>query len=303
MQQTATQAAQATFDLPTSGERPLSLVEPIAPPPTPARAIQPSAVVTPADLLAIAMQSGDKDIERLERLMSMDMRYREMQENDRKRDAALAFESDFAAFKGENVIIPKTKEVDRKAGGRFFQAEFDEVCRRLNPALSKHGFGFRHKERFGVHPVMIDGVETPIAWVWVTCILSHRGGHCDTLDLDGPADTQTVNSPIQNAQSAASYLKRQSLLAITGTATGGEDDENRPRSTSSGSSGEGDSDADASAAQRITLRNAGEEAAKGGMQALTAWWAKLSPREQKLMSPDFSAMRKAARAVDERGQQ
>ena len=260
----------------------------------------PARVVTPTDLLAIAYQSGDKDIERLERLMAMDIRYLEMQENDRKRDAQIAFEADFVGFKGENVIIPKTKPVDRGRGGSFSQAEFDEVCGRLAPALSKHGFGFRHKQRFGVQAIpLADGTTSQVPWVWVTCILSHKGGHADTLDLDGPADTQTVNSPIQNAQSAASYLKRQSLLAITGTATGGEDDENRPAAPKSGAT-EQHAD-DAGAAQKITLRNAGDAAARGGLQALTAWWAKLSPREQKDMSADFSAMRKAARLVDEGG--
>jgi len=269
------------------------------------RAAQPVAIrpenmpaardVTPADLLRIATQSGDNDIARLERLMAMDIQYRELQEADRQRDARLAFEADFAAFRGENVIIPKSKEVDRGRGGSFKQAEFDSVCRMLSPALSKHGFGFRHKQTFGSKTFTIDGVEKQIAWVWVSCILSHRAGHSDSLDLDGPADDQSVNSPIQNAQSAASYLKRQSLLAITGTATGGEDDENRakPRAKS------GDAAASDGAPDPLdALRDAGRDASMNGMVALTAWWAKLSAREQKGLSGDFGGMRKAARQAD-----
>jgi hypothetical protein len=37
----------------------------------------------------------------------------------------------------------------------------------------------------------------------------------------------------------------------------------------------------------------------GGMVTLTAWWSKLSAREQKDMSGDFTGLRKAARAADE----
>ncbi|WP_027730039.1 hypothetical protein ABL850_15795 [Variovorax paradoxus] len=144
-------------------------------------------------------------------------------------EAREAFRSDFADFRGENVIIPKTKHVDRGRGGSFIQAEYDEVCRRLSPALSRHGFSFRHDQKFGVRRIMTDGVESDVGWVWVTCHLEHRRGHAERLELEGPPGELSVNTPTQNMQTTASYLKRQSLLAITGTATGGEDDENEMR--------------------------------------------------------------------------
>lgn len=260
----------------------------------PVAAIAPtSAGVTPADLLRIAMESGDKDIDRLERLMAMDERYRQAQERDRQRDAMLAFESAFADFRGENVIIPKTKDVDRGKAGTFAHAEFDEVCRRLSPALSKHGFGFRHKQRFGTRPRVIDGVEEEVPWVWVTCILSHRNGHSDISELDGPPANESANSPIQNMQCSASVLKRQTLLAITGTATGGEDDESKQKRLQSA--------ADAATAAVGSLeanKTAGHAEAGKGMAALTAWWSTLTPLQQRQLSADFGAMRKTARAVD-----
>lgn len=194
---------------------------------------QPTAmVVTPADLLRIAMDSGDKDIDRLERLMAMDERYREGQERERQRGAMLAFRRDFAAFRGENIIIPKTKHVDRGRGGSFDQAEYHVVANMISGALAKHGFSFRHDQRFGV--LKVDGGDgATVPWVWVTCYLEHRDGHSEKLELEGPPGDLTVNTPVQNMQVTASFLKRQSLLAITGTATGGEDDENamRPRRT------------------------------------------------------------------------
>lgn len=144
-------------------------------------------------------------------------------------EAREIFRADFAAFRGENVIIPKTKHVDRGRGGSFDQAEYDEVCRRLSPALSRHGFSFRHDQKFGLRRKMTEGVENDVGWVWVTCHLEHRNGHAERLELEGPPGDLSVNTPTQNMQTTASYLKRQSLLAITGTATGGEDDEAKMR--------------------------------------------------------------------------
>lgn len=144
-------------------------------------------------------------------------------------EAREIFRADFAAFRGENIIIPKTKHVDRGRGGSFDQAEYDEVCRRLSPALSRHGFSFRHDQKFGLRRMMTEGVENDVGWVWVTCHLEHRKGHSELLELEGPPGDLSVNTPTQNMQTTASYLKRQSLLAITGTATGGEDDEAKMR--------------------------------------------------------------------------
>lgn len=227
--QTATAEAvhSMTFDEPAAA--PLSLTPLVEQPIVAHRVTGPARVVTPADLLDIAMQSGDKDIERLERLMSMDLRYREMLEKDRLRDAMLAFREDFARFTGENIIIPKTRHVERGKAGSFEQAEYDRVCGMLSPALSKHGFGFRHDQKFTSVKWMTEGVESDRPWVIVTCYLEHRKGHTETVTLEGPPGELTANTIVQNMQTTASYCKRQSLLAVTGTATGGEDDENALR--------------------------------------------------------------------------
>lgn len=245
---------------------------------------QSAAVITPADLLRIAMDSGDKDIERLERLMAMDERYRESQERDRQRQSVLAFRRDFAAFRGENVIIPKSKHVDRGRAGSFYQAEYDQVCARLSVALSKHGFSFRHDQKFGVN----EGA----GWVWVTCFLEHRDGHAESLTLEGPPGDLSANTPVQNMQATASYLKRQSLLAITGTATSGEDDEGKLRGQG------GAANADAGPDPLEALRDAGRDAAMSGMASLTKWWGGLNARQRSDMNSEFGALRKAARAAD-----
>lgn len=258
------------------------------------RATAPLTVITPADLLRIAMESGDKDIERLERLMVMDERYRQMQERERLRDAELAFWRDFAAFRGENIIVPKTKEVDRGKAGSFVQAEYHVAANLLSPALSAHGFGFRHDMKFGTRRWMTDGVESDVPWVWVTCYLSHRDGHIEKLELEGPPGELSANTPVQNMQVTGSYLKRQSLLAITGTATGGEDDESRLRQPKDAR----ELPSDAETAEYDRLHTEGHERAQHGVKAVTEWWGKLSAKQRSLMNDDFGAMRRAAASVD-----
>jgi hypothetical protein len=239
---------------------------------------------SPASMMLAAMDRG-ANLEQIEKMM-------ELQERWEKREAEKVFREDFAAFRGENIIIPKTRHVDRGAGGSFDQAEYDEVCRRLSPALSAHGFSFRHDQRFGLQRRMIEGVENDIGWVWVTCHLEHRKGHSESLQLEGPPGDLKVNTPTQNMQVTASYLKRQSLLAITGTATGGEDDEAkmRQRRASDDSHEGGDKDAG--------LLTAGRDAAMNGMASLTAWWGALDAKQRGRLQRDFAQMRKAAQEAD-----
>lgn len=258
-------------------------------------AVQPAAQQgTPANLPALAENSPMAMMLTAQRQGASLAEIREMMAIHREYEAAeakKAFDEAFASFRGENVIIPKTKHVDRGRGGSFDQAEYDEVCRRLSPALSRHGFGFRHDQRFGSRKWTTDGVESDVPWVWVTCHLAHRKGHTESLELEGPPGDLSVNTPTQNMQTTASYLKRQSLLAITGTATGGEDDEARMRQRREGGAQDENED-------EKTLR-AGRDAAMEGMAKLTAWWTGLSAKERSRLNRDFGELRKVAARADQ----
>lgn len=243
---------------------------------------------SPISMMLAAQRQG-ASLEDVREMMAI---HREMKADE----AREAFREDFAAFRGENIIIPKTKRVDRGRGGSFDQAEYDEVCRRLSPALSRHGFGFRHDQKFGVKRFMTEGKENDVGWVWVTCHLEHRKGHTESLELEGPPGELSVNTPTQNMQTTASYLKRQALLAITGTATGGEDDESKMRRKSNSDSGDAqDNDPDEE------LIQAGREAAMLGLASLTAWWGALQPKQRSALNDEFGGMRKAAVAADKEG--
>jgi hypothetical protein len=244
---------------------------------------------TAAEVRQIVELQIQMDNHKLALLKQQDERERE----ERTRQAILAFRRDFAAFRGENIVVPLTKEVDRGRAGSFVQAEYHVASQMLSPALSRHGFSIRHKVTFGAKPWTTDGVVNDVAWVYVTCFLEHRDGHADTLDLEGPPGDLSANTPTQNMQVTASYLKRQSMLAITGTATGGEDDENRMRKR--GGNTEGEPSGEDAALQE------GRDASMQGMKPLTAWWGALSNRQRTAFGHDFASMRKAAQLADQQG--
>jgi hypothetical protein len=236
---------------------------------------------------------------------------RRMDEEDRKLAAKLAFDAAMSKLRGHNVIIPKTKEVVQTARGggpgpRFWQSEYDVVCQMLSPALADCGLGFRHDMQFGQREWKADGSnpDVPagtlifIPWVTVTCHLTHRDGHTESLTLEGPPDSSGSKNPLQEMQSSASYLKRQSLLAITGTATGGEDDEGRMRNRNRTQGGD-----QKQQGPDETLLDAGRAEAMKGMKALTAWWGALTARQRSDLNSEFGALRKCATQTDkENGQ-
>lgn len=224
---------------------------------------------------------------------------RAMDKEDKAAAAKLEFDEALARFRGFNIVVPKTKQVTQTArsggpGPTFKQSEFDVVIGMISPALSECGFSLRHDERFSSKPWTTDGVTSDIPWVYVRCILTHKSGHAETLDLEGPPDTSGSKNPLQEMQSAASFLKRHSSLAITGTPTGGEDDEScfRPRQKP-GDKAVAEPDA------WEALRTAGRDAALVGMKPLTEWWGGLTAKQRRDLSPDFPGLRKDAAAADQ----
>jgi hypothetical protein len=63
--------------------------------------------------------------------------------------------------------------------------------------------------------------------ITVRCVVTHERGHSDFVELYAGPDTSGKKNPIQSVKSAISYLERITLLAITGTAAQGMDDDGR----------------------------------------------------------------------------
>lgn len=176
----------------------------------PAAVERPAATpaATPMMLLQIAMDQG-ADLDRLERLM-------QMQERWEQNEARKAFTMALAAFKANPPAITKNKTVDfQTAKGRttYEHATLDEVALKIGAALAPHGLSFRWN------------VEQKAPRVFVTCILQHQLGHSESVTMDGPADDSGNKNQIQQVGSTVTYLERYTLLAITGMAVQGQDDD------------------------------------------------------------------------------
>jgi len=273
---------------------PIELIDPIEiKPPSPANVVPltqtakgpaPSLALSPAALLEIAMQQNDKDLDRLERLLKMAQEWR-------AEEARVAFNQAMAQFKALNIVVPKTKMVKQKArdggpGPQFAQSELHVVAGLLQPALSGCGLSHRFDVKFEG-----TGVNR---WISVTCILQHELGHAETITLGGPADTGGSKNPLQEMQSTSTFLQRHALLAITGTAQAGMDNDGR------GARGyDEDADAEAHAEEDAPLLQKGRDAAMSGMDALNAWWKGLSDPQRTRLTPEFGPMRVAARKADQ----
>lgn len=181
-----------------------------APAPRPAsrsRAVA-AAPATPADLLRIAVEGG-ADLDKLERLMALQVDWEQ-------RQAKRRYDEAFAAFKSEAVRIQKNQTVlDGPLRGKRF-AQLFVVVDAVTPALSKHGLSSSWK-------ITKDEKD----WIEVTCYLRHVDGHQEAVSLGGPPDTGGAKNAIQARASTVSYLERYTLKAILGLSEREDDDDGR----------------------------------------------------------------------------
>jgi ERF superfamily protein len=164
--------------------------------------------VTPMGMLQMAVQQG-ADIEKLQKLM-------DLQERWEKNEARKAFAAAMVAFKGEPLEIMKNKRVSfetSKGRTEYDHATLHNVCVNIIEALRKHGIAHTWK------------TSTADGKVNVTCVLRHSMGHEETVTLDAKADDSGGKNGIQAIGSTITYLQRYSLLAATGLAVKGQDDD------------------------------------------------------------------------------
>jgi hypothetical protein len=167
------------------------------------------AQATPAYLLQLAVQQG-ADLDKLEKLMAL-------QERWEANEARKAFVNALTAFKSEPISITKAKHVEftTRSGDTtsYNHAELSDVTDAICPALAKHGLSHRWSVTQG------DGRIT------VECVLTHALGHSERIAMNAPPDASGGKNTIQQIASTVTYLQRYTLLAITGIATKGQDDD------------------------------------------------------------------------------
>lgn len=159
--------------------------------------------VTPMQLLNMAVAQG-ADLAKLEKLM-------DLQERWEKNEARKAYDVAMAEFKANPPVVYKDKQ-NAQYGSMY--TTIGNLVNTINAELSKHGLSARWN---------IDQTNG----IKVSCVLTHRAGHSETVSMTGPTDTSGAKNPLQQIKSTVTYLKIATFEAITGTAStdGNADDD------------------------------------------------------------------------------
>ncbi len=121
-----------------------------------------------------------------------------------------------AEFKRNPPTILKDMRVEydtSKGKTSYNHASLGNVTKEINASLSEHGFSSSW------------ATEQPENNIKVTCTITHKLGHSESTSLQSPPDTSGGKNAIQAISSTVTYLERYTLLALTGLATHGQDDD------------------------------------------------------------------------------
>jgi hypothetical protein len=163
--------------------------------------------VSPSALIELAISKG-ADLEKLEKLLTLQERYDAMEANK-------AYNKAMSEFKAHPPKIDKDKKVsfNTSAGKTSYNhASLANVTEKINGELSKYGLSASWS-------VKQNGT------ISVTCKITHVKGHSEETTLTAAADTSGSKNSIQAIGSTLSYLERYSLLALCGLATFDSDDD------------------------------------------------------------------------------
>ena len=158
-------------------------------------------------LIADLARSGQMDT--LDRIMAM-------RDKLKAEQAEEAYARAFAAAKAEFGEITKNRRVffeskdKTKPNTDYRHESLSEVERAVVPALARYGI----THSYDVKQDMEKG-----GLITVTCTLRHVDGHRERLSLTAGRDEGPGRNNLQAVASTITYLKRYSLMAITGTSS------------------------------------------------------------------------------------
>ena len=160
-----------------------------------------AATTSPMQLIEVAINSG-ADIDKLERLMSLQERW---EENSAKK----AFFAAMSKFNAECPTIVKKKQAHNSK-----YAPLGDIHNQIKETLVSCGLSFRFEQDHN------NGIE-------VTCLVSHELGHTEKATMKANADTSGSKSAIQAMASTVTYLMRYTLCSALGITTADEDMDGR----------------------------------------------------------------------------
>lgn len=157
-----------------------------------------------------ALTSGK--VEQLDKLLDLQTKW---EAGEARKDYVAAM----AAFKAEPMEILKRKLVEFKTRDgdltSYHHAELADVTDAVVPAMGKHGLSHRWD------------VKQESGNITVSCIVTHARGHSESISMTAQPDASGKKNAIQQVASTVTYLQRYTLLAMTGMATKGMDDDGR----------------------------------------------------------------------------
>ena len=153
---------------------------------------------SPNAMIQLALSQG-QDLERLERLLELQIRY---DENEAKK----AYHQAMAKFKGN--LPPVFKDKENKQYNSMYASE-SALLNTINPELSKYGLVADYDFPESGDPKFLK----------VSCVITHALGYSKTVTLPGPLDTSGSKNPLQQVKSTVTYLRKATFEAATGIAT------------------------------------------------------------------------------------
>lgn len=151
-------------------------------------------------------------MDQLDRLLDLQMRW----DAEQQRKAYVAA---MAAFKAEPIRITKSRAVGytTKEGDfvGYKHAQLADVVDGVVAHMGKHGLSHRWD------------VTQEEGKVEVTCIVTHRDGHSESVTMSAAPDNSGKKNAIQQVASTVTYLQRYTLMSACGVAAADMDDDGR----------------------------------------------------------------------------
>lgn len=164
---------------------------------------------SPVDVLLNAIQrTPNMDLVKLEKLMELAERWQAAQERR-------AFVAAISAAKAKIKPILKRQKVDftsQKGRTHYKHEAMSDIAEHVDPILSEYGLSYRYRPKQ-------DGERLTII-----CVLSHRDGHEEEIQLTAKNDDSGNKNTIQSVGSTATYLQRYTLKLALGLSAAKDDD-------------------------------------------------------------------------------
>jgi len=168
-------------------------------------------------MVEVAMSRPDADIEKLAGLLAIKERWDAT-------EAKKAYHAAMSEFKRNPPTILKDKRVSfqtNKGLTEYDHATIGNVVKQIIAALAEHDLSHSWSTE------QLDGGQ-----VAVTCTITHKLGHSESVTLKAGRDESGGKNNIQALGSAITYLQRYTVLAITGLAVeDGSDDDGQATDT------------------------------------------------------------------------